>query len=308
MNILHIGICVYGRPEGLEKAFMNVAKNYYGIRPENVTEGLKNLQWRPDIIFVQIQDSNYPDAVRSVLRHWKNKGTKVISWSGDIRHETPQWMWDLAEVSTVTCFSNDRDVNNLREKGYKSEFLQIGIDPEIFTPEGEADPNAGKIVFLGNHAPHFPYGRLRLQMVKELKQTYGDDFKVYGNGWPYNDGECNVKNPLDDVATWQKKEAAIYRGCQIAISMSSFNESRYTSDRLFRAMGCGAFTIIHEFPGMCDVIDCETEPFDMFSSIHRLKLLISEYYANWDMSGNHAAEYIHNNYTYDHMVQNILRL
>ena len=308
-NILYIGICCYNRLEGIEKAFIDASHYYHGVRPENVNEGLKSLQWRPDIVFLQVQSENYPSSLKSILRHYKNKGSKVIQFNGDIRHETPKFTYDLAEACTVTCFSNDRDVENVRKAGYRAEFLQIGIDPEVFTPEGPKDPNAGKIVFLANHAPHFPNGKLRMQLVRELKKTYGNDFKVYGNGWgDLASGECNVKNPLQEVNQWQKKEAAIYRGCNVAISMSSFTESRYTSDRLFRAMGCGAMTMIHNFPRIEKVI-CESAwPHNVFNNFDELKKYIGFYLNDKQESWDLVAKRTHNNYTYKHMVNRIISL
>jgi len=311
-KILHIGICCYNRVEGIAEAFMEASSMYHECRPENVTVELKNLQWRPDILFLQVQGTGYNQDLKSVLQHWKNKGTKVVHWSGDIRRSTEHYVFDLAPHVSVTCFSNDRDINNVRKAGYKAEFLQVGIDPKIFTPDGFVEPSAGKIVFLANRARHFPNDQVRMNLILGLKNAYGDDFKLYGNGWQeLADGECNVKDSLKEVNLWQKKEAAIYRGCEIAISMSSFTESRYTSDRLFRAMGCGACVMVHEFPEIEKVI-----PFHIGVGFKNLTNCITNInYARElpiergiNFQGRGSSGYIHNNYTFAHMVQNIIDL
>ena len=89
--------------------------------------------------------------------------------------------------------------------------------------------------------------------------------------------------------------------------MSQFQISRYTSDRLFRAMGCGAFTLVHRFPEMNKVIYGYRDfTFDAFNDIEGLKKAI-HYNLDDDQMDNNA-DFIHNNYTYKHMVKRIIDL
>jgi hypothetical protein len=57
---------------------------------------------------------------------------------------------------------------------------------------------------------------------------------VYGRGWPYK----GVR-PTRDA----QEEAAIYRGCAVAIHADHFDRKGFYSDRWFKAQACGACTL-----------------------------------------------------------------
>ena len=65
---------------------------------------------------MQIQAENIVD--NSFIRDMA-KECVVINWTGDMRQVTPHWMYKTG--ATVTAFSNMRDVDNMRNNGFKSE-------------------------------------------------------------------------------------------------------------------------------------------------------------------------------------------
>jgi spore maturation protein CgeB len=79
---------------------------------------------------------------------------------------------------------------------------------------------------------------MRLEMCHHLRDRYGDRFQVFSAGWPFPAGRKLTHD----------EEAALYRGAKIAIGISQFDLKRYTSDRLFRAMGSGACYLTKEYP------------------------------------------------------------
>lgn len=188
-----------------------------------------------DLVFLQPQDSSIPV---QVLQHLKNIGSFVINWTGDARDITPVYCYDYARYVDLTCFSNMRDVYNMRSVGHKSEFLQIGYDPDIYFPDNSVD-KIHDIVFFGNNYGHFPLSGLRQQMVATLKQVYGDRFKAYGIGQPDGNFMSN-----------QQGEADIYRRAKIGINLSHYDYEHYTSDRLFRMLGSGVCVLSKHYPGM----------------------------------------------------------
>lgn len=199
----------------------------------HISEAAKQLQ--PDIVFMQIQTENVIS--QKTLEELPGK---VINWTGDVRQPIPGWYLQTGEKVHSTCFSNEHDVMKFEEYGLKSSFLNIGFDQNIFCPEGPVNKDA-EIVFMGNHYKNrFPLTKLRYNLVHKLRKEFGDRFKVYGSGWDFPTG--NVRD--------QQKEAAIYRGCKIAINCSHFDLERYTSDRLFRIMGSGAFCLSHNYKGI----------------------------------------------------------
>jgi len=139
---------------------------------------------------MQIQAENIIHA--QTCEYFLNHGAKVINWTGDKRHVVPQWMIDLAPFVSLTAFSNMDDVNTMRSLGFKSDYLEIGYDPEIYKPEGES-LNMPEIVFMGNNygRGYFPMSGFRIDMVDFLRQEYGNRFGVYGSGWAYGNGNFN---------------------------------------------------------------------------------------------------------------------
>lgn len=242
MKLLHIGLCANGHPySGLQEALSD--KFDYAEISTNQPHDELNKQavslskiFNPDIVFIQIQSPNIilPETISKI----RETGAFVMNWTGDVRSEIHSWFKEFG--ADVTLFSNMPDVIKMTEEGYNADYLQIGIDPKIFTPEGSI-VKCQDIIFLGNNygAEAFPLSQYRIDIVEALKNRYGSRFGVYGNGWgDYTDGEVNSS---------QITEAAIYRGCKIAINCSHFNYSRYFSDRMIRLMGSGAFCLSHNY-------------------------------------------------------------
>jgi hypothetical protein len=80
----------------------------------------------------------------------------------------------------------------------------------------------------------FPLSAHRAELVHALRDAFGDRFRVYGRGWNYK----GVR-PTRDA----QEEAAIYRGCTVAIHADHFAREGFYSDRWFKAQACGAHTI-----------------------------------------------------------------
>jgi len=308
MKLLHIGLMANGKNEGLSKAFRSACNKYYEVNPgDSALEGkLSQIDFLPDIVFCQIQseklqDRDTCDVLGRHLDLMRQKGSYVINWTGDIRYGIPPWMVRFGNHVDLTCFSNERDI---KEFGGPSAFLQIGVDAEIFNSTGE--PKADReIVFMANHyGNQFPLGGFRKNMTEALKRRYGARFGLYGN-FPGADGNYNVQN--DDVQYWQGEEAAIYRGCRIAISISNYQVERYTSDRLIRILGCGAFCLAHWYPK----IEEEFPEVVTFNTLQELFEKCDYYLQNPKEAlkiADKCAERVKLHHTYDAMVRDIFNL
>jgi len=246
-SVLHIG-CNVGS-ESMPKYFREQCE-YSELRLDgNLSNNLHDLYIHdqiPDIIFIQIQSDiidgrNTNSYIGNLIRWFKDAGSFVINWTGDMRDYTPHWMIQFADNVSITMFSNMRDVNNCKNIGINTGFLQQGIDTNIFTPIGEK-ADVPDIVFLANnYANQFPLSAYRREAIRILQRKYGNRFKVYGNGWGDNSGNVNSS---------QYEEAKVYRGCKIAISISHYKVDRYFSDRLCRALCSGAFVLSHHYTGI----------------------------------------------------------
>lgn len=198
--------------------------------------------FKPELVFIQIQS---PGITQESLAVLKQNGAFILNWSGDVREPLPEIYKEMAKYVDITCFSNMNDVETMRSLGFKSEYLQIGIDPLIYTPIGHK-VSTPEIVFMGNNCGGFPLSGLRQEMVVFLQSNYKNRFGVYGSGWLPNAG-----NYMGD----QLGEASIYRGAKIAVNLSHFDYNQYSSDRLFRALGSGVMVLSHNFQGIDDMFE-----------------------------------------------------
>lgn len=195
-------------------------------------------EFNPDLVFMQLQQGGI---ISIPTAQYMSKSSITINWTGDVRQIIPQFYIDLGKHIDITLFSNTYDADVLNSMGVNAGYLQVGFDEHIFTPVGTKN-HYPDIVFLGsNYEGHsgFPLSALRLQMVQTLRRRYGNNFMAYGHNWKSTGcGETFLHPP---------QEAEAYRSCKIAINLSHFDYGRYSSDRMLRMMGSGAFCLSHHF-------------------------------------------------------------
>lgn len=301
-------MCVNPPPlNGLQRAFIDNSSEYRELNCGENDVNAKAIRlaemMSPDIIFIQVQTSN----VISPYTAYKLKqtGAFVVNYTGDVRTPIPQFYYDLGKHIDYTLFSNMTDVLEMRKNGYRAEYLEIGIDETIYTPQGGVSP-CKPIVFFGNNygAGYFPLSEFRINMVSFLKGKYPNEFGVYGNGWAYADGNLNGSQPA---------EASAYRGSKIAINVSHFEYIKYSSDRLLRILGTGkAICLAKWYP------DIEQ---DFTDGVHlRVWRTLAEleklcvYYMHPDNEKERAKiadagrKLAHSKFTFNHMILNLIDL
>jgi hypothetical protein len=306
MRILHVGIPNYA----LSKSFAKVGEykffdwtdwtaipgNEANLRRKSIET---SAEFNPDITFFQLQNPDpYDGATVKQMRGFK------INWSWDVREPLPKWFLDVATGVDTTCFTNEYDVEQIRSCGFRADFLQNGFDADTFTPDGSMLENVPEIVFMGNHYDetyNFPLSDFREKMVRFLGDKYGSRFAVYGFGWNFRT-DCFVHR--------EQKEAAAYRTCKIAINVSHYELERYTSDRMFRMMGSGAFCLCKWYPGVeKDFVDgVHIKTWKTLDELHDL----IEYYLQHPEERMQIAktgcELVRSNYTLDNLVEKIIAL
>ncbi len=312
-KILHIGVCVNGKPyNALQKAFIKYASEYTEINPAEPDLHNKIVKilhlYKPNIVFMQIQGESGIDI--AIIKAMKKSGAKIYNWTGDVRAPIPKWMLDIGSLVDCTLFTNMTDVLTMRSMGYKADFLQIGVDEKIFTPNFPAihfgsDNAPPPVIFMGNHYSDtaFPMSRYRFDMVQYLQRELGERFGVYGGGWDKSNGDLNGS---------QLTEASVYRAAKIAINVSHFEYSRYSSDRLLRILGSGTFCLCKHYPGIeqdfTDGTDLRT-----WKTLEELKALI-EYYLNpkneqeRKIIAERGCGVVHKLFTFDKMIENLITL
>jgi len=247
MKILHVGF----DQAPLEKVFAKIATKYKFIKWTDYQGKVPELRKlmiasqqadQYNLVFMHVQTANIVDPGTIITMRSLCPNTQFVNWSGDVRFPQQKWYAELGKHVDLTCFSNETDVERIKRLGVKSQYLQIGFDNEIFIA-GEPKKTWPEIVFLGNnYNTQFPLSVARTEMVKLLATKYGEKFGVYGGNW----SSLAAGNLMNDI----QGEADCYRGCKIAINFSHFNYERYSSDRIFRIMGSGAFCLSHYYPGL----------------------------------------------------------
>ena len=297
MKLLHIGLCA--KSESLPHYFRKHFDVYDEMQPH---EGVNDNGKDYDICFMQIQNEYTAGKPTAQVLKWverlKNNGCKVINWTGDMRNSTPQWMVEFSKYVTVTAFSNQRDVDHCNSIGIPAKFLQIGIDDRIFTPKGEIIQVPPVVFLANNYGNQFPLSGFRKEIALAAKLAFGNDFGLYGNGWTNGNGSFNHS---------QHEEAKAYRGAKVAISCSHYNSNRYTSDRLFRMLGCGVASVVHEYEGVYNDFSFGLRTFKTISEmIEEIRHLLAD-----DQDRSVYGQFCHEQskkFTYDEMVKQIIEL
>lgn len=248
--------------------------------------------FKPDLVFMQIQCEDIISPV--TLTHIK---CKVVNWTGDVRDEVPKWMLGCAPYC-VSAFSNLDDVEQMRSLGFKAEYLQIGVDGDIFHNKHEGI-DVPEIVFLANNCDGFELSDYRRELVAKMKEHFKERFGVYGSGWGDSSGENNSN---------LEEQAKIYNSCKIAINCSNYNKKRYSSDRLYRITASGAFCLSHNYP---QIEDDWGEELPVFVNAFTL-IQLCEYYLKKNKErkklAKKAMENARANFLWSNFVDNLLCL
>lgn len=308
MKILHLGLCCCESPEnGFQAALRKVSTVFRELKPDHPNFNREAIRiateiyspTEPTLIFIQIQA---PDIL------WIDTAKKlsilgfVINFTGDVRWSTPDWMLQIGKVIQLTTFSNMFDVHNCTAAGIKADFLNYAIDPKRYTRHGEVFSIPKIVAHMNNYGGgYFPLSQFRIDAVERLQKEFKEDFAVYGTGWSNAKGNLNS----DQVA-----ESKQYNNALIAISISHFDYNRYASDRLFRCLGSGIFTLSHNY----DNIKADFVPgvhLDTFVTLDEMVTKCHHYLENSTERLKIAQwgfDLAHDKFTFDAMVQNILQL
>ena len=198
---------------------------------------------QPTLIVIQTQRRTAITRATIYAMREASPGVTIVQWDGDQHHEPRdlerRWFVELGEVCDASLVVNTKHPAEYAALGVRHPgYLQIGVNA-VYQRHA---PIAGvpEVVFLASAYEHLPAYERRRDLVAHLHRALGPRFQVYGSGWRH--GRPTLR---------QDEEAAVLSSAQCAISMSIRNDlPRYTSDRLFRALACGAVTLVERFPDM----------------------------------------------------------
>lgn len=183
--------------------------------------------WQPHILLVQMHDTSRIDA--SVLRtaRVEKPDMVIINWNGDAHEKgliAPDIIEALREVDLQTVI-NLAVMPMYEREGIRAAYWQIGWTQPA---EDYADAViAYDLLWQGNC-----YDERRLKLVESLRTT-GLNVGVYGS-CPNADGNTHY-----DFA----HQAALYKAATIVIGDTYPGTVGFVSNRLFQALGAGAFLL-----------------------------------------------------------------
>jgi spore maturation protein CgeB len=302
LKIYHIGLCAtVGTNNGLQRAFKKVCqyKEIFTGHHDLNKQIIKDVSdFRPDIVFMQIQQANVVSL--ETLKLIRPLCGKIVNFTGDVRSPLPNWYLETGKLIDLTLFVSMNDVRIARTKGINADWLQLGFDEEIFNDKAKPLKEA-EIIFTGNHYGDFPLSKYRYDIVKALSKEFKERFQLYGNGWNIPAIDSNSSQPL---------QASIFRGSKIAINCSHYDHSMYVSDRMLRIMGSGTFCLSHNFTDY-DKVYKDKENLVIFNSIPEM-IELCKYYLENEEERNRIArngyELTHKLYTWDSMIKNLITL
>jgi hypothetical protein len=270
---------------------------------------IKNLSEMNGIVRARVQAIKY-DAVFMQIQHPKileiqtakclSEHSLIFNWSGDVRRDIT-WYEEIAPY-VITLFTNMTDVETMRRKGYRAEYLQCGYDHKYYFQKQIKRHNT--IGFCGNYYPSadFPLTKLRVDAVYNLKVNFPEQFHLYGNEWD----KVGLKSEGFANNEW---EAILYNESLLALSVSHFDYSRYFSDRLLREMACGCCVLSHRFKDN-HLEFVEGVHIVYWDTIKELIQLCNYYFAHPDEArkiGEAAAEYV-KEYSWDKFTEKLLNI
>lgn len=238
------------------------------------TDGMRNnilklaKETTPDLIFLHIQNS---EALDLGTIDKLQEIAPVIQYTFDVRtKEKTEWMYEYAKHVHFTFFGCFEDIKECISRGIMNVgFLSSSADYSIYKPY-PIKKSGAEIVFIGNNYANsgleFECAQERQNMIEFLQKEYGSNFRAYGLG--QQGGLVNMQ-----------QEAMIYNQAKIAISQNNFNRIWYTSDRLYRILGCGTLALTNHYGGIEKTFEKATH-LDWWNNFDELKSLIDHYLAN----------------------------
>lgn len=270
-RVLHVALRdAREKQPGLARALRGIADSYGEVdwlrceqldeRATRSTMRVVASTLRPTLVFIQTQRrSPITPELLEEMRPLFDDNCVIVNWDGDQHHEAaaPEraWFRELGAACDTSLVVNTAHPEIYASLGVRNPgYLQIGVDQELYRPHAVPAPGTPSTVMLASrYAGYAPYQR-RQAIVDLLEAYYGaGGFGVYGGGW---------SGPSAHPMLNQDQEAGVYGASVCAISMSIRADlPRYTSDRLFRALACGAYVLVERFPdmaglGLVDGVNC----------------------------------------------------
>lgn len=267
-RVLHLHLSTPDDPQaGLVRALRGLgdyAQIDWPARNRDIAGALlEAANWlRPTLVFMQLQTNGVVDpGLVARLRPLLAPDGVIATWCGDVAAANSPWTvgWQvpLGQAVDVTLHTSLTHVKALRAAGVTAGYLQIGYDEEQYRPADVT--RADGVVFLGNryYSPQYLAtmqehdAGLRDDVIQAMSARLGASFRLYGSGHGGN---------IAPIPLCDSHRAYQHAKIGLNVSLCNFFEA-YSSDRIFRILGCGALLLAKRFPlmssyGLVDGVNC----------------------------------------------------
>ncbi len=257
-RVLHLHLSTPDDPQaGLVRALRGLgdyAQIDWPLRQRHIGDAtLEAASWlRPTLVFMQLQTPGVVDpAFVARLRPLLAPHGVITTWCGDVAGANSPWAVDwqvpLGQAVDLTLHSSFTHVKALRAAGVaNAAYLQIGYDEKQYQPD-PAQPKLDDACFLGNRYYSATYlssmrqhdAGLRDAVIAAMAAAFGSRFALRGSGH----GTQGMIPLCDAHLAYQRSKIGLN------VSLCNFFEA-YSSDRIFRILGCGALLLTKRFPLM----------------------------------------------------------
>jgi len=227
---------------------------------------------KTDLIFLHIQRGDILDNEAAIVL---NSVAPTVNYTFDVRGNIT-WYKNIAPFITHTFFACQEDVNEcISERINNISLLQSSCNYEWYKRWRTAPlilnpPPHPEIVFIGNNYEgainEFPLSGERQRMIEFLYDSFGDKFAAYGLG--QKEGMVNPQQEIN-----------ILNRAKIVVCQNNFSRNQYQSDRVWRSLGCGTFTLLKSEAGVGEIFQIENDC-DVWHDFADLKIKIEYYLEN----------------------------
>jgi spore maturation protein CgeB len=210
--------------------------------------------FRPDIA-VHTKDE-LPAADFEMLR----QNVKVIQWYPD--PVIPGWLTDYVRACDIFFTMSEGLVNDFRKLNAQSYWLSQAFEPSAFTVGTISDEDrrefSADLTFVGNLGSKPQYAVRRTFLERVLKE--GMALKWWGPRIPWKLSNLalqygRVGRAYGGRFVWGEEHAKIARLSKIYLGFDSQPHIRKSmSERMYIAVGCGAFYLCRHVPGIEEVL------------------------------------------------------
>lgn len=246
-GMIHAFEGIFGKENVRHFDFLDLARRTnWGIEHVNGEFIRAAIDFKPDWMFLQLQNSNVITPESIELLREKIPHAVFVHWSGDVREKVGSYFAGICKATHLTLAANVGHLKKYEEAGARETmYVAHGLDwseDVLGLPAWEPPFPVPEIVYCGNHYGDQVVGtEAREKAVRALfeeKLPIG----VVGSGWEKTGlpviGSCHVK-----------QQVHVYRKAKVALSINHFPDlAGYHGDRTITAMASGTAVITRHFP------------------------------------------------------------